>query len=63
MEETQETLNFCAEKKVSCQIEIVGTDYLNEAMERLDKNDVRYRFVVDVGTSNLDKEQSLSSSI
>ncbi|GLJ16037.1 hypothetical protein SUGI_0266230 [Cryptomeria japonica] len=63
MEETQETLNFCAEKKVSCQIEIVGMDYLNEAMERLDKNDVRYRFVVDVGASNLDKEQSLSSSI
>ncbi|XP_059073494.1 probable cinnamyl alcohol dehydrogenase 7/8 [Cryptomeria japonica] len=56
IEETQETLNFCAEKKVSCQIEIVGMDYLNEAMERLDKNDVRYRFVVDVGATNLDKE-------
>ncbi|GLJ15812.1 hypothetical protein SUGI_0260760 [Cryptomeria japonica] len=55
MEETQEALNFCAEKNVSCQIEIVGMENLNEAMERLHKNDVRYRFVVDVAASNLDK--------
>ncbi|KAH9315034.1 hypothetical protein KI387_023661 [Taxus chinensis] len=62
MEETQETLNLCAEKQVACQIEIVGMEYLNTAMERLDKNDVRYRFVVDVAASNLDDNQSLSSS-
>uniref|UniRef100_A0A0D6QR28 Enoyl reductase (ER) domain-containing protein n=1 Tax=Araucaria cunninghamii TaxID=56994 RepID=A0A0D6QR28_ARACU len=55
MDETQEVLNFCAEKNVSCQIEIVGMDYLNKAMERLEKNDVRYRFVIDVAASNLDK--------
>jgi len=55
MEETQETLDFCAEKKVSSMIEVVGLDYINTAMERLVKNDVRYRFVVDVAASNLDK--------
>eukprot|EP00253_Pinus_taeda_P004856 PITA_04856 len=55
MEETQEVLDLCAEKKVSCMVEIVGLDYINAAMERLEKNDVRYRFVVDVAASNLDK--------
>lgn len=53
MEEAQETLDFCAEKKVSCMIEIVGLDYANEALKRLEKNDVRYRFVVDVAAANL----------
>ena len=51
MEETREALNFCAEKNVSCQIEIVGMEKLNEAMERLHKNGVRYRFVIDVAAS------------
>lgn len=55
MEETQETLDFCAEKKVSSMIEVVGLDYINTAIERLEKNDVRYRFVVDVAGSNLEK--------
>ena len=54
MEETQEALDFCAEKKVSSMIEVVGLDYINTAMERLEKNDVRYRFVVDVAGSKLD---------
>jgi len=53
--ETQELLYFCAEKKVSTMIEVVGLDYINTAVERLEKNDVRYRFVVDVAASNLDK--------
>jgi len=55
IEETQELLDFCAEKNVSSMIEVVGLDYINTAMERLEKNDVRYRFVVDVVASNLDK--------
>nr|ABK27071.1 unknown [Picea sitchensis] len=55
MEETQETLDFCAEKKVSSMVEVVSLDYINTAIERLVNNDVRYRFVVDVAGSNLDK--------
>jgi cinnamyl-alcohol dehydrogenase len=54
IEETQEVLDLCAEKEVSCMVEIVGLDYINTAMERLQKNDIRYRFVVDVAASNLD---------
>uniref|UniRef100_A0AAU7PIV6 Cinnamyl alcohol dehydrogenase n=1 Tax=Asarum longerhizomatosum TaxID=647434 RepID=A0AAU7PIV6_9MAGN len=51
MEETQEMLEFCNEKSVESMIEIVKMDYVNTAIERLEKNDVRYRFVVDVAGS------------
>ncbi|KAF9621947.1 hypothetical protein IFM89_029167 [Coptis chinensis] len=48
MEEIGEMLEFCKEKGISSQIEVVKMDYINKALERLEKNDVRYRFVVDV---------------
>ncbi|KAK9690945.1 hypothetical protein RND81_09G165500 [Saponaria officinalis] len=54
MKEMEEMLKFCNDKEVTCQIEIVKMDYINHAMERLEKNDVRYRFVIDVAGSNLD---------
>lgn len=53
MEETQEILNFWAEKELTSMIEIVKMDYINKAFKRMEKNDVRYRFVVDVAGSNL----------
>uniref|UniRef100_A0AAU7PIR6 Cinnamyl alcohol dehydrogenase 1 n=1 Tax=Asarum caudigerum TaxID=76084 RepID=A0AAU7PIR6_9MAGN len=40
MEETQEMLEFCNEKSVESMIEIVKMDYVNTAIERLEKNDV-----------------------
>ncbi|KAG5625210.1 hypothetical protein H5410_010428 [Solanum commersonii] len=55
MKETEEVLHFCREKGVTSQIEMVKMDYINTAMERLEKNDVRYRFVVDVAGSKLDQ--------
>ncbi|PIA27075.1 hypothetical protein AQUCO_08300043v1 [Aquilegia coerulea] len=54
IEETGEMLEFCKEKGISSQIEVVKMDYINKAFERLEKNDVRYRFVVDVAGSKLD---------
>ncbi|KAD3066410.1 hypothetical protein E3N88_34290 [Mikania micrantha] len=56
MKETQEMLEFCKEKGVRSTIEVVKMDYVNTAMERLAKNDVRYRFVVDVAGSDLQNE-------
>lgn len=53
MKETKEMLEFCKEKGLSSQIEVVKMDYINTAFERLEKNDVRYRFVVDVAGSKL----------
>ena len=55
MKETEEVLEFCKEKGVTSMIEMVKMDYVNTAFERLEKNDVRYRFVVDVAGSKLDQ--------
>ncbi|PRQ22880.1 putative cinnamyl-alcohol dehydrogenase [Rosa chinensis] len=55
MKEMEEMLTFCKEKGVTSIIEVVKMDYINKAIERLEKNDVRYRFVVDVAGSNLDQ--------
>ena len=48
-------LDFCKEKGLTSMIEIIKMDYVNKAIERLEKNDVRYRFVVDVAGSKLDQ--------
>ncbi|XP_038971970.1 probable cinnamyl alcohol dehydrogenase [Phoenix dactylifera] len=49
--ETQELLEFWADKDLTSMIEVVPMDYVNKAVERMEKNDVRYRFVLDVAGS------------
>jgi cinnamyl-alcohol dehydrogenase len=51
IKETQEMLDFAAEHGITADIEIIPIDYVNTAMERLLKSDVRYRFVIDVANS------------
>ncbi len=48
--ETQEMLDYCAEKNIVADIEIIPIQQINEAYERMIKNDVRYRFVIDMKT-------------
>lgn len=48
IKETQEMLDFCAEKGIVCDIEMCPMDYVNTAYERVIASDVRYRFVLDV---------------
>lgn len=48
--ETQEMLDFCAEKNISADVEIVPIQELAPAYERTIKGDVRYRFVIDLNT-------------
>ncbi|HRJ27925.1 MAG TPA: NAD(P)-dependent alcohol dehydrogenase [Fimbriimonadaceae bacterium] len=48
--ETQEMLNFCGEKNITCDIELIRMDQINEAYERMLRSDVRYRFVIDMAT-------------
>jgi len=48
MKETQEMLDFAAKHNVTADVEVVPVDYVNTAMERLQKADVRYRFVLDI---------------
>ncbi|XP_076920943.1 mannitol dehydrogenase-like [Bidens hawaiensis] len=51
IKETQEMLDFAAEHGITADIEIIPINYVNTAMERLLKSDVRYRFVIDVANS------------
>ncbi len=48
--ETQEMLDFCAEKGIVCDIEVIPMSAINEAYERILQSDVRYRFVIDMAS-------------
>jgi uncharacterized zinc-type alcohol dehydrogenase-like protein len=48
--ETQEMLDYCAEKNIVADVEVIPMKKINEAYERMIKNDVRYRFVIDMST-------------
>jgi uncharacterized zinc-type alcohol dehydrogenase-like protein len=48
--ETQEMLDFCAERGITCDIELIKMDYINQAYERMLKSDVKFRFVIDMAT-------------
>ncbi len=54
MAETQEMLDFCAEHGVVSEIELIDIQHVNQAYERLLKNDVRYRFVIDMASLGRD---------
>ncbi|KAJ0041026.1 hypothetical protein Pint_27706 [Pistacia integerrima] len=51
MKETQEMVDFAAKHNITADIEVISMDYVNTAMERLGKADVRYRFVIDIGNT------------
>jgi uncharacterized zinc-type alcohol dehydrogenase-like protein len=48
MKETQEMLEFCNKYNISCDIELIPIQKVNEAYERVVNSDVRYRFVIDI---------------
>ncbi|MGO1626841.1 MAG: NAD(P)-dependent alcohol dehydrogenase [Halomonadaceae bacterium] len=48
--ETQELLDFCAEHGITCDVEMLDIHHINDAYERMQKGDVRYRFVIDMAT-------------
>ena len=48
--ETQEMINFCAKHNIVSDVEVIPMQSVNQAYERLVKNDVRYRFVIDMAS-------------
>jgi len=48
--ETQEMLDFCAEKGLAADVEIIPIQQINEAYERMLKSDVKYRFSIDMAS-------------
>lgn len=48
--ETQEMLDFCAERGITSDVEVIPIQKINEAYDRLLKGDVKYRFVIDMAS-------------
>jgi len=50
IKETQEMLDFCAEKGIVSDIEMIPAQKIDEAYNRMQKSDVKYRFVMDIAS-------------
>jgi len=48
--ETQEMLDFCARKNILPDCEMIRMDQINDAFKRMERSDVRYRFVIDMAS-------------
>lgn len=48
--ETQEMLDFCFQHHIVADSEIINIQEINNAFERLEKGDVKYRFVIDMAS-------------
>jgi len=50
MPETQQMLDYCGEKNIVADVEVIPIQKINEAFERMLKQDVKYRFVIDLSS-------------
>ncbi|CAN5480492.1 NAD(P)-dependent alcohol dehydrogenase [soil metagenome] len=50
IKETQEMLDLCADRNIMSDVEVIAMKDINTAYERMLKNDVKYRFVIDMST-------------
>ncbi len=48
--ETQEMLDFCGKHRITSDVEVINIQDINAAYERMLKSDVKYRFVIDMGS-------------
>jgi uncharacterized zinc-type alcohol dehydrogenase-like protein len=46
--ETQEMLDFCAVHGITADIELIPVQQIGEAYARMERNDIKYRFVIDM---------------
>src|SRR5690554_2303208 len=46
--DTQEMLDFCGRMNILPECEMIKMDEINEAFDRMERSDVRYRFVIDM---------------
>ena len=50
LRETQEMLDFCGEHNITADVEVIPIQKVNEAYDRLAKNNVKYRFSIDMAS-------------
>ncbi|RUN78320.1 NAD(P)-dependent alcohol dehydrogenase [Sphingomonas sp. TF3] len=48
--ETQEMLDFCGRNNILPDVEMIRMDEIDAAFERMERSDVRYRFVIDMAS-------------
>jgi uncharacterized zinc-type alcohol dehydrogenase-like protein len=48
--ETQEMLDFCADRGIVSDVEVIPIQQINEAYDRMVRSDVKYRFVIDMSS-------------
>jgi uncharacterized zinc-type alcohol dehydrogenase-like protein len=58
LEETQEMLDFCGAHGITCDIELIPIQGINQAYERMLKSDVKYRFVIDLASLAQEEQQA-----
>ncbi len=46
--ETQEVLDFCAEHKILPRVELIGMEEINEAFKKINAEEVRFRYLIDM---------------
>ncbi len=46
--ETQEMLDFCADKNILPDIEVIAMQDIQTAYDRMEASDIKYRFVIDM---------------
>ncbi len=50
MPETQQMLDYCGQKNIVADVEVIPIQKINEAFERLLRQEVKYRFVIDMSS-------------
>lgn len=50
IKETQEMLNFCGQHDITCDVEMIDMQDINNAYGRVVNSDVKYRFVIDMAS-------------
>jgi D-arabinose 1-dehydrogenase-like Zn-dependent alcohol dehydrogenase len=53
VEDCQAMLEFARRHGIGAEVEVIKMDYVNTALEWFEKNDIRYRFVIDIAGSSL----------
>jgi uncharacterized zinc-type alcohol dehydrogenase-like protein len=48
--ETQEMLDYCGERKIAAEVEVIPIQKINDAYQRMIQGEVRYRFVIDLAS-------------
>lgn len=48
--ETQEMLDYCAKHNITAEVEVIDIKDIDRAYERMEKSDVKFRFVIDMAT-------------